>query len=101
MTHGSGLVLAPCPPTCSLRLSWSSRGVPGLQGHQKEEEEETGEDHGPPCSHNAAAAATAAAVARALPAAGAAQTSKRGSVTFTAPSGHALCQTSPMYTRCP
>ena len=28
-------------------------------------------------------------------------TSKRGCVTFTAPSGHALRQASPMYTRCP
>ena len=95
-------MLALCLPTCSLRLSWSSRGVPGLQGHQKEEEEEAGEDHGLPCSYHAAAAAAAAATAaRAFLQLVRHSTSKQGSVTFTAPSGHALRQASPMYTRCP
>ena len=78
-----GWVLALCLPTCSLHLSWSSRGVPGLQGHQKEEE--AGEDHGLPCSYHAAAAAAAAAAARTFLQLVRHSTSKRGSVTFTAP----------------
>lgn len=42
-------------------MYWSTVGILGLQGQEKEEQEAVSEDHDPPCSQHSAAPAAAAA----------------------------------------
>lgn len=48
-------------------MYWSTVGILGLQGQEKEEQEVVSEDHDPPCSQHSAAPAAAAAAAALLP----------------------------------